>query len=165
MDAAVPDADAAEPEIDSGLDPDVVFEWTQTLPGGDGTCTANVYVGSFSCTLEDRQVAPLVGQITLEVAASGEGESTLLVTGKLVDPTGTGVLFSADINGQLDCTAKELDAGAVSEVAMGFFGDTMFTASLNGVYDGAALEILGEIVIVNQAEEVCRGSFQVGASL
>jgi hypothetical protein len=156
VDAGGPDADASPPVIDSGLDPNVVFEWVETPPG-TGSCGENQYAGAWSCTVEGRP--PFVGQIILSVAPSGEGESSLLVTGWLADPTG--LFFGADVMGSLDCAANTLEAVTL-EMEPSLFG---FDATIRGDYDPQTLEIVGELEIINDAQEVCIGSFQVGATL
>lgn len=164
VDAGAPDADAADPEIDSGLDPDVKFDWTETLPG-QGKCGPGTYVGSFSCSNDGRPAPPIVGQLTIVVEDSGENETTLLVSGKLTDALAFD-LFTGTIVGSLDCTQNKLEAftidGMVNDLLMSMF-DTTFV----GTYDPETLEILGEIVISSRSDppDVCHGAFQVGASL
>lgn len=162
--AGAPDADASDAEIDSGLDPNVTFDWIQTLPG-QGMCGPGTFAGSFSCSNEGRPAPPIVGQLTIVVEPSGETESTLLVSGKLTDAFGFDV-FSGTIAGTLDCTQNELDAittdGKVNDLLMSTFDTTM-----KGNYDPETLEIIGEIVITSHSDppDVCRGAFQVGSSL
>lgn len=158
-DAAATDGSSTE---DPELDPDIVFEWTETLPG-QGGCGANTFVGSFNCAFEEPLLAPIVGQLFFELTDEREGQLTL--DGRLTDITGTGVAFAAKLVGALDCP---LDLQAVGEGGMLFAPFSMpgvtFTAMLRGTYDAQTLEIAGDIVITNNVNElVCTGPFSVGA--
>jgi hypothetical protein len=166
IDAGDRDAQTSPPEIDSGLNPDVKFDWIETLPG-TGTCGPNQYAGAFSCTIEGRPAAPpVVGQIILMVEQSPFSEILLVVTGRLADPTG--LFFGADVAGTLDCKENTFDAKtfeADPPPAPGFFDPTGFDAELKGDYDPGTLEIDGVVTIINDAQEVCTGEFKVGETL
>jgi len=166
VDAAEPDPDAGLPQIDSGLNPDVSFDWIETLPG-TGTCGPNQYTGAFSCSIEGRPAAPpVVGQIILTVTESLEDESVLLVTGRLADPTG--LFFGADVAGTLNCSENKLAVEtfeADPPPPPDLFDPTGFDAMLEGDYDPRTLEIVGPVTIINDAQEVCTGSFQVSETL
>lgn len=169
IDAGDRDADDGPPEVDSGLDPTVEFDWEETLPGL-GKCGPGQYVGAFSCTLEIRPAGPpLVGQMILTVTASSESESKLIVTGRLADPTG--LFYGADVAGTLDCSTNELKASTPDVVIdpMGMepsiFEPAGFLADVSGTYDPQTLDILGSLEIVNDAQEVWTGSFQIGSAL
>jgi hypothetical protein len=169
LDASDPEPDAEDPPIDSGLDPNVTFDWVETLPG-PGVCGANTFVGSFSCTSEIRLV-PLVGQITIEVSETALGEESLVVTGELVDAFGNPTFFGADIGGSLNCTTNQL----VATTTGGYYTlgvDATFDTTISATYDPLALEMIGEITLfftyhyaMTTEMEECRGSFQVGAPL
>lgn len=168
LDAADPEPEASVPEIDSGLDPTVTFQWTETLPG-PGTCGPNTFVGSFSCTSESR-LTPFVGQMTLVV--SSVGESMLVVTGKLADAAGFELFFSASIQGTLECGMNMLTAWTTDGRAAYFGVEATFETDILGVYDPKSLEIVGELTLIITYDDVmmteaetCRGSFQVGAPL
>jgi hypothetical protein len=171
LDAADPEPEASVPEIDSGLDPTVRFDWTETLPG-PGTCGPNTFVGIFSCTSGSRLV-PFVSQITIEVSDALMGESLLGVTGNLGEPpTPTLTSFGADIEGSLDCTKNSLDAWTTGGRATFLGFDARFDSKIIGAYDPQTLEMIGEITLYitflapeGVEPETCRGSFQVGAPL
>jgi len=166
MDAGDRDADASPPEIDSGLDPNVIFDWEETLPGL-GKCGPGQYVGAFSCTLESRPTGPpLVGQMTLTAAAPTDSETKLLVTGRLADPTG--LFFGADVVGTLDCAMNKLEAHT-QEIAdpmePDLFEPAGFMATVTGDYYPPSLEIDGRLEIINDAQEVWMCSFLVAPAL
>ena len=153
-DAQPPDSGDDRDE-DSGLDPNVVFDWPETLPGQSG-CSANYYVGSFACVIEGSPVT-VVGELTFDLIVS-MGESTLTISnGRLSDLTPTDTLFGADLFGSLDCVSFQLSAHTENPVAA--FGGT-FTVELAGEFDPQSLEIIGQLTMTNDAQEVCRGAFQ-----
>lgn len=169
IDASDPEPDAGDPQIDSGLDPTVTFDWVETLPGPGG-CGANTFVGSFSCTSEIR-LAPFVGQMTIEVSDMALGEELLVVTGSFVDAFGFPMFFSADISGSLNCTTNQLLA-TTSDGQYSFGVNATFDTTISATYDPQALEMVGELTLfityhyaMTTEMEECRGSFQVGAPL
>lgn len=163
-DSAVP-FDAGEPSADAGLDPSVRFDWTETLPG-QGTCSPAHYVGSFACTVEQPTgPAPLGGQIRLDLAGSAEGQLSI-ENGVLSDLSG--LLFSSTLEGSLDCVAQRFDALTRDGIAFPIGGVLLpfrtFEAHLDGTFDEQTLEVRGDIVMTNDAGQVCIGTFQAGVA-
>jgi hypothetical protein len=170
MDASDPEPDAGNPPIDSGLNPNVTFDWTETLPG-PGECGPNMFVGSFSCTSPSR-LTPFVGQMTVIVSDMRIGESLLVVSGKLADAAGFELFFSANIAGSLNCGDNLLTANTTDGRAAYFGVEATFQTEIEGEYDRQTLEMVGQITLVITYDdpmmtevETCRGSFQVGAPL
>jgi len=142
---------------DPGLDPNVVFDWTETLPGA-GTCSAGRYVGSFSCT------APGVAGLPVTVS----GELTVLLGGtteeqKLSVQEGTvkGAFFLAPmISGELDCPTLAFSATSVD--GMDLFTAERFESSFEGTLNVDTLVIEGTFELTNASAMMCMGTFRLG---
>jgi hypothetical protein len=143
-------------QVDPGLDPDVDFTWTETLPGA-GTCKAGRYVGGFECTMEGLNGFPvsISGEIVFTLTGSPE-EQTLLVE----DGSISGYYFSAPLSGSLSCTGDSFSG--LSEGTVVSLGPWMFVASLEGVFDDQALGIEGVFSMLNDENQTCDGTFGAG---
>ncbi len=163
-----PDEDAGVGP-DPGLDPTVVFDWQESLPG-QGTCKAGLYVGSFTCTVQvdggtDSQ--PIYfGAVSFTLDGSPEEQLLSITDGKLSGP-----LFGGDLSGQLDCLTKHFTGKTVNGMAIigqaaqsppGLFPS--FDADLDGSFDDQALVIEGTIKMVNDAGQTCEGRFRASAT-
>jgi hypothetical protein len=165
-DAGEDDAGSLDPD----LNPNVTFVWTETLPG-KGTCRAGVYSGSFDCQFPDALAGlpiTVTGQIAFTLAGSPEKQSLSISDGSL---TGSGGLLTSGLSGTLDCIANHfqgaaLDGQAVSLDPNNPFALTFptFNASLQGNYDDQALVIAGTFTLVNDAGDMCSGTFRVSAA-
>lgn len=165
-DTAVPEIDAnADPDLE--LDPNVRFEWAETLPA-QSMCGPAFFAGSFSCSLAGNPLSTSAGQVFFTLTEGPEG--TLLLTGHLSDPLDLDFVtdFHIDLFGSLDCIENGLIAAGQNGKASGPFGLMFeFSAVLNGTYDPETREILGEVTLTFQTEpkQICEGSFSVGAAL
>lgn len=173
----VADPDIVPPEAGSGspdprvdlpilppfdvLDPNVVFEWEESLPG-QGMCAPGVYAGSFNCLKETFTFPPWVdGKLSFTLEGSSE-EQRLTVTEGLVTDIGE-VLFTAGLQGAVDCGAKSFSAQtvegqAITPIDTGVPPAT-FETDLTGTFDDELLLIEGNWDMVNSAGEVCTGTF------
>jgi hypothetical protein len=160
-----------EPDRDSGvpalrnptLDPDAAFLWTETQPGS-GRCEPGTYAGRFECAFEgdgDRIEGSL--ELTLE-SATADNEL----------PIDDSRMFTADLIGALACTDMKLSATTTAEQTFplptdlpdaGFFGPNFDTTSLSGTldgdFDGDALEIKGDVTLRSDDATTCSGEFWV----
>jgi hypothetical protein len=163
----LPDADAdsdANAVPDPDLDRDVRFDWKQTLPG-QGTCRAGNYVGSFTCEMQPEPgigVAPppLFGQVAFTLGPLSEQQALSITDGSIKDPIG--IVFTADLLGQLRCADDEFEAH--TENGMSLIGFGTFEATLAGRFDDDALVIDGEFVLVSDTDPPCTGEFHVSAA-
>jgi hypothetical protein len=159
--------DTAVPVIDSGIDPDlnpdITFDWIETPPGRGMCGLETTFAGSFSCTLEDNPLAPLAGQVSFYLVAKGEG--LFDVIGHLADPLGIGLpYFYIGVTGMLVCANEyTFDASGAGGVAFGP-PPLGFSATLKGLYDPGAAEIVGDVFLTFDANQLCTGTFSVGAS-
>jgi hypothetical protein len=166
-DAVEPDAQIAptlDAGFDAGLDPDVKFEWVETLPG-QGMCGPGHYAGSFTCTITSdmplRDGSQLAGPITFDLV-SGATESALTIAeGRLSDPLG--FAFSAELEGILDCVERKLHAGTVGHLETDPLLPSMFEAELEGDFDDQSLVISGDFEMRNADGDVCPGVFEASA--
>jgi hypothetical protein len=150
--------------FDAGLDPDVVFEWMQKLPG-NGVCGSGHYAGSFTCTVESdmalRDGAQVAGPISFELV-NGATESVFTISeGRLSDFIG--FIFNAELEGTLDCVARELHAGTARYLETEPFLPGTFEATLDGDFDDESLVITGDFVMRNADGDVCMGVFEASA--
>jgi hypothetical protein len=111
------DAGTFMPRAD--LDPNVTFDWQETVPGGAGSCEAGTYTGTFMCELIYDTTMPdagsgtfVTGPITLHFEKSANGEFLELADAKL-EGVGMDVFgFTADLSGELDCTTLQFTSQA-----------------------------------------------------
>lgn len=147
------------------LDPDVRFEWTQTLPGA-GTCRAGAYTGAFRCTIDTPLPLILNGTIALTLGTTGERQELEITDGRLagVDTTGADLL-TADVFGSLDCDLNRFSAHSANGHA---FPGTLvlplrafdqFDATLAGDFDSGSLTITGDFTMTNGVGADCVGTF------
>jgi hypothetical protein len=156
---------------DPGLDPTVMFVWTETLPG-QGTCRAGRYAGSFDCTVDETDFVGLPlsvsGQVAFSLEGSPEAQLLMITQGSIA-----GAVFSSGMMGSLDCLDQRLLARTVNGQALQIGGDAQnpfflsfptFDAALLGDFDDQALVIEGTFNMVNQAKQTCSGTFRVSAA-
>jgi hypothetical protein len=160
--------DAGKPEPDSGLDPDIKFDWTQTLPGQE-LCGPSRYAGSFTCSSgAGSPFTTVFGQLTFELADDdiGEGDGVLRIAdGLLSDLTGGVIVnFEGPLTGSLECKGFELIAEVLEGVLTTPIGlEVPFTATLKGLYDPNAFQFAGTISMINgSTQEDCSGAFEAG---
>jgi hypothetical protein len=166
-----PDAmdDDAGASSDPDLDPNVTFVWTESLPG-QGTCRAGVYAGSLDCQFPNPLGGlpfPLSGQIAFTLDGSTEEQHLSITEGSI-----SGALFMSGMTGELDCIANHFQAAAVDGQSVTIGDQTnpfalafpTFNASLQGEYDNQALVIAGKFAMVNEAGDMCSGTFRVSAA-
>lgn len=170
-----------EPDRDSGalalrnpsLDPDAAFVWTETQPGS-GRCEPGTYAGRFECAFEgsgDRIEGSL--ELTLE-SATADNELPIEDSRMIAFVGGASQAFTADLIGALACTDMKLAATTTAEQTFplptdladaGFFGPNFDTTSLSGTlegdFDGDALEIKGEVTLRSDDAATCSGEFWV----
>jgi hypothetical protein len=177
IDAAPPPADAA-PEAgredagrdeDAGwipepeLDPDVTFDWKQSLPG-QGTCREGSYVGSFTCWPPAQPgssaPSPLSGQVAFTLGSVTEQQVLAITQGSVKDPIG--IVFNAELLGALRCTDNRFDA--YTENGVSLIGFDNFDATLTGQFDDDALVIDGAFAMINDSGQTCDGQFHVSAA-
>lgn len=143
-------------DSDIALDPDVAFEWTQTVSGG-GECAAGDYIGTFECGSGGTVVLSGVAAFTL---VPGTSETSLLISpGRLdlVDPNAPvedgplSVSLRAGLAGEMDCANDRFAAVATPAqtpmlpLPLGFFAP--IAATLDGVLARRAQELVGTITI------------------
>jgi hypothetical protein len=167
-------ASDTEPPVtpEPGLDPNLHFEWQQSLPG-QGTCKAGLYVGSFECTVPG-PLGPvrIEGQMTFTLVGSDEAQVLEVRDGMLSDFTGE--WFAAVLEGSLTCVdkrvsvrtvdgrAKPMPAGLPPEwwailPELGTF-EALFGAS----YDDQLLFMEGGMAMFNSLGESCTGTWRAG---
>lgn len=171
MDAAVHLPEAG-PVLGPELDPDVTFEWTETLPG-KGTCRAGLYIGKFSCIpvgsdagAADR-IGPVSGQAVFTLRSGSAEEQVLTISsGTLFDDL-FGVLYvpNVKLEGELKCADRHFEATAHGES----WGLGMFSVALSGSLDDQQLVIEGDLAVVGLLEPDsepghCVGTFEVNAA-
>lgn len=177
-DEGLPDGGGAPPDpgpdqVDAGrdltLDPDAVFDWEQTLPGG-GECGPARYFGSYECEIAlEPESLTIEGVINLPLIA-GTSETGLLVSSgsiSVADPLNTDpnttVFWRTGLAGDLDCATGTL--GAVSTPDQQLLGLSPvfggpFDIRLDGMLDPDTLELSGDIEIRQQVGgQVCTGTW------
>ena len=146
-------------------DPNVVFEWPQTLPGGDDICQPGTYTGDFFCVAnaaflldlvppeEGAAGIPVLGPVTLTFERSMDGEFLEIRKGLLEGLALEAWGFVAELEGRLDCNTLEFEAHATSgiyglglpvDVPMGTFGGT-----LSGALNPMTRKLEGEWKLVD----------------
>lgn len=145
-------------------DPDVEFEWPETLPGGDDICQPGTYTGDFFCVAnaafllelmppEDGVGIPVLGPVTLTFERSMDGEFLEIKRGLLEGLALEAWGFVAELEGRLDCNTLEFEATATSGiyglglpvgVPMGTFGGT-----LSGTLNPMTRQLEGEWKLVD----------------
>lgn len=158
--------------VEPGLDPDLRFEWKQSLPG-QGTCKSGLYVGSFDCTVAGPFGPVRVeGKMTFSLVGSDEAQVLELTDGNLSDFTGE--LFSAGLDGTLNCVTKRVAArtldGRAKPMPVGIPPEWYailpelgtFEASFGASYDDQLLFMEGGMAMINSLGESCTGNWRAG---
>ena len=149
------DAGTFTPRAD--LDPGVTFDWQETTPGL-GKCQEGTYTGTFQCEFAyddslglfppDAGSIVVSGPITLHFQKSADGEFLELADAQLEGVAQDFFGFTADLDGQLDCTTLELTAQAQNgEYGLGLpIGIPLGTVegTLDGTLDAQSGELQGQ---------------------
>jgi hypothetical protein len=132
------------------LNPNVSFQWTETLLPGRGTCREGLYLGKFSCSAQgDAGIEALVvftGQVVLPLRRAKEEPVLLhIVDGLLIDDVFP--VFSANppLNGSLNC-AEDQQLTATAHGSSLLLAE--FSVSMDGQLDSETLVIAGTFEIV-----------------
>jgi hypothetical protein len=154
------------------LDPNVKFEWTETLPGR-GTCRAGTYVGSFSCVTNTFPPLPIDGKLAFTLEGSSEEQLLRITEGRISDLGD--VLFSAELDGELRCLEHSFSAVTVNGMAVDWAAPQVigqpfvptfrsFDTTIEGNFDDQALVISGDWLMVNDTGDLCDGQFSTTAA-
>jgi hypothetical protein len=161
--AGAPAVDPGPSQAPSALDPDVSFDWEQSLPGR-GTCRAGVYVGTFQCVTDGLPVL-ITGQVTLGFSGSSETQLLSVTDGSVGDLWGE--LFNAGVQGELDCVEQEFSGTTVGGIAYDPlpFGPAAqgFDATMYGVYDDQELVVGGSWLLRYELGGRCTGTWIASA--
>jgi hypothetical protein len=166
IDAGAPAEDAGPPRDDAGviddpqLDPDVTFDWRESLPG-QGTCKAGGYAGAFVCIIPPPHAGglappPVAGQLSFRLGELNEDQLLPVTEGSMI-----GLFFNAAVQGSLRCEDYQFDAQGIDGAIFPWGG---FEAELHGTFDPQVLVIAGEFVRMTDSGERCEGEFHVSAS-
>lgn len=166
--AALPVAPTQPPP--PALDPDVTFEWDETLPG-KGTCKAGTYSGKFTCEVQDPGPLELLtsprGNFSFTLGDSGEQQQLPIVTGSM-----EGGVFRGSLQGGLDCASNALRATSSDGRALfGMLTDpnpvfeifSSFRAQFDGVLQRETLVIEGVFSMTSESGRTCAGQFTANA--
>ena len=105
--------------------PKVRFDWMETLPSR-GMCSGAVFVGSFSCTVQNSLPTRLDGTIVLDLVGPSETQQLDVANGTvtlLSDPSGN-TAINTKVTGKVACMSRSF-SGEIPE--------TMFTPDQTGV--------------------------------
>ena len=164
------------------LDEDATFQWTETPPGGSGTCEAGTFTGSFSCDipsiLSSIQPQRVEGALAMTFDGDpGEAQVLQMKRGQLhaFDEATRNSFLVAPLEGMLNCSTRVMNAqlpATMSEVipidrllAWGLLvlGQPIVSGVMRGTYDPRHLTIEGDLTLMLESVP-CTGTFNVQAT-
>lgn len=160
------------PAEEPPLNPDVRFEWRETVPG-QGGCRPGVYVGRFACRQGGALLFPVEGNMRFRLAGSEEDQVLNVVDGELAGFSSmlTGKLLNADLMGTLDCISGDFEgrtengevfAAPFSNV-FPFLSGGAFEGTLDGTIDTRTATVSGRWTMSGSL--ACNGDFSAALSL
>ena len=172
----------APPDAGVMLDEDATFQWTETPPGGSGTCEPGTFTGSFSCDIPSilSTIQPQRAEGALAMTFDGDpGEAQVLLMkqGQLhaFDEATKNSFLVAPVDGKLNCTTRVMTAqlpATTSEVipidrllawGLPLLGQPSVSGVLRGTYDPRHLTIEGDLTLMLETVP-CTGTFNVQAT-
>ena len=167
------DDDGGTPlRMNTGLDPDAQFIWTETQPGHPGACEPGTYAGSFDCTFDAAGgFTHLIGSIEITLAGQAMSTKLSISDSRVLGFSGASPSFTSSLDGELDCatarftatthrrTPLALPASFGSEVTL-----TTVDGTLAGHFDAEALALAGDIVLSTSEGWKCTGKFHAQLS-
>jgi hypothetical protein len=170
--------------VDAGIDidEDATFIWTETPPGGNGTCEAGTFVGSFSCDipsfLSTIEVQRVEGSLLLTFDGDpGEAQVLVMHEGQLqaFDESTRSSFLTAPVTGMLSCSTRVMNADVQPtqsevipierQVAWGLplMAQTTVSGVMRGNFDPRHLTIEGDLTLMLETVP-CTGTFNVQAT-
>lgn len=168
MDAAMDPPDATSSDPDAAADSDASDRTDAAMPPLDAgppapVCPVGRYVGSFSCSLDPTGLTPLFVMTNVELGfAPAPMRPALVIASAPIAFDVTGVFFTGDLAGELDCLTGELRA----EIVNGSFAPlllplvTPFTGSLKGKLERAIPRLAGSWEFSAFDGLICQGDWQ-----
>jgi hypothetical protein len=113
-------------------DPNVHFEWTETVPG-TVACEPGHYVGTFDGFYNT--LIPVAGDIDMTLSQSQNGEFLEVSDGEMSGVANLTIPFSATVQGSLDCQGEHFDAQLIDGTYDAFGNVSSFEGPLVADYD------------------------------
>jgi hypothetical protein len=132
----------------------VIFDWPETDPSAPRNCKAGRYVGEFACRLfivatTGDGAFDVSGTIDMTLEQTPDGELLRIADGKFASAALAAIPMSADIVGELDCSASRFEGrleNGIFSVALGLpipFTQGIFSGPLSSDYDQASATLSG----------------------
>jgi hypothetical protein len=166
-----------ESGVGGSVAPRVHFDWTETS-SSRGMCSGAVFVGGFSCTVQNSLPTRIDGTIVLDLVGPSEAQILDAANGTvtlLVDPSGM-TAINTKVTGKLACMNRSFtgeipetmftpdQTGVLFQVFSGLLCASGNTAkgTLDGKLDSDALSLAGNVMLMIGTCS-CAGTFDLRA--